>query len=80
MSRPRCGRPASRRSTSGPISRSRISALCCAFRAKASGAQVALVDHAGHGIEANCRNWLIPVDAQLNSELDLPDEANDPDR
>jgi formylglycine-generating enzyme required for sulfatase activity len=50
------------------------------FRTQAAGAQVALVYYAGHGIEANNRNWLIPIDAQLTSELDLVDEAIDLDR
>ena len=50
------------------------------FRTKAAGAQVALVYYAGHGVEANGKNWLIPTDAALNSELDLTDEAIDLDR
>lgn len=45
------------------------------FRERASGAQVALVYYAGHGIEAGGRNWLIPTDAVLSSEYDLTDEA-----
>ncbi|MDX2197433.1 MAG: caspase family protein [Phycisphaerae bacterium] len=51
-----------------------------AFRQQAAGAQVALVYYAGHGIEAKGKNWLIPVDAALNSDLDLVDEAIDLDR
>jgi formylglycine-generating enzyme required for sulfatase activity len=50
------------------------------FRAKADGAQVALVYYAGHGIEAAGRNWLIPVDAMLAADRDLQDEAIDLDR
>jgi formylglycine-generating enzyme required for sulfatase activity len=50
------------------------------FRAKADGAQIALVYYAGHGIEANGRNWLIPVDAKLAADRDLQDEAIDLDR
>jgi uncharacterized caspase-like protein len=50
------------------------------FRAKAAGADVALVYYAGHGIEANGKNWLIPTDAVLASDLDLTDEAIDLDR
>lgn len=45
------------------------------FRSKASGANVALVYFAGHGIEGNGKNWLIPTDAKLNSEYDLVYEA-----
>jgi formylglycine-generating enzyme required for sulfatase activity len=50
------------------------------FRAKAAGAEVAMVYYAGHGIEGNGRNWLLPTDAALASELDLVDEAIDLDR
>jgi formylglycine-generating enzyme required for sulfatase activity len=50
------------------------------FRMRASGAEVALIYFAGHGIEANGKNWLIPTDARLASALDLPDEAIDLDR
>lgn len=45
------------------------------FRAKANGAQVALVYYAGHGIEGGGKNWLIPTDATLGSEYDLTFEA-----
>lgn len=50
------------------------------FRAQAQGAQVAMVYYAGHGIEGGGKNWLIPVDAGLSSDLDLPYEAIDLDR
>ncbi|MBL0916888.1 MAG: caspase family protein, partial [Sphingopyxis sp.] len=50
------------------------------FRAKADGAEIAMVYYAGHGIEAQGRNWLIPTDAQLKSDLDLPYEAINLDR
>jgi uncharacterized caspase-like protein len=50
------------------------------FREKATGAQVAMVYYAGHGIEGSGKNWLIPVDAALNSDLDLPYEAIDLER
>ena len=45
------------------------------FRGLANGAEVAMVYYAGHGMEANGKNWLIPVDAALNDDRDLPDEA-----
>lgn len=45
------------------------------FRALADGAQVAMVYYAGHGMEGNGRNWLIPTDAALASDRDLPYEA-----
>jgi uncharacterized caspase-like protein len=50
------------------------------FRLQATGAEVALLYYAGHGIEANGRNWLIPTDARLEEEYDLQDEAIDLDR
>lgn len=45
------------------------------FRTLADGAEVAMVYYAGHGMEGNGRNWLIPVDAGLASDRDLPYEA-----
>lgn len=50
------------------------------FRARSDGADVAMVYYAGHGIEAQGKNWLIPTDAQLKSDLDLPYEAINLDR
>jgi hypothetical protein len=50
------------------------------FRAKADGADVAMVYFAGHGIEAQGKNWLLPTDAKLESDLDLPYEAIQLDR
>ncbi|MEP2988826.1 MAG: caspase family protein [Parasphingorhabdus sp.] len=50
------------------------------FRKKADGADVAMVYYAGHGIEGQGKNWLIPVNAELNASLDLPYEAMELDR
>ena len=41
------------------------------FANKTNGADVALFFYAGHGISVNGKNYLIPVDAELNSELDI---------
>jgi uncharacterized caspase-like protein len=41
------------------------------FAAKTQSADVALFFYAGHGIAVNGKNYLIPVDAELNSELDI---------
>ncbi len=49
------------------------------FRSKVAGARVAMVYYAGHGIESEGRNWLLPVDAKLASSDDLPYEAVDLD-
>ena len=45
------------------------------FEDRAEGAEWALVYYAGHGLEQNGKNWLIPVDAKLQRATDLPDEA-----
>lgn len=42
-----------------------------AFLTRAAKARVALFYYAGHGIQANGRNYLIPVDARLSSASDL---------
>jgi uncharacterized caspase-like protein len=41
------------------------------FAAKTQGADVALFFYAGHGISVNGKNYLIPVDSDLKSELDI---------
>ncbi|MBM3555443.1 MAG: caspase family protein [Alphaproteobacteria bacterium] len=41
---------------------------------------VGLVFYSGHGIQAFERNWLIPVDAALESDVDLQTEALDAQR
>jgi hypothetical protein len=41
------------------------------FANKAAGADVALFFYAGHGISVRGKNYLIPVDADLKSELDV---------
>lgn len=46
-----------------------------AFRRAADGADAAVVYFAGHGIESDGRNWLLPTDTKLDAEKDLPFEA-----
>ena len=41
------------------------------FRDKANGAEMAMVYYAGHGIEIDKQNYLIPVDADLRSDSDV---------
>jgi TPR repeat protein/uncharacterized caspase-like protein len=41
------------------------------FRTRATGAQVALVYFAGHGMESGGKNWMLPVGAQLTTTDDL---------
>ncbi len=50
------------------------------FEDKATGADWALVYYAGHGMELNGKNWLIPIDAQLVRANDAPDETVPLDR
>jgi hypothetical protein len=45
------------------------------FNQKARDAEMAVVFFAGHGMEVNGENWLIPVDAQLKSDTDTEQEA-----
>jgi len=46
-----------------------------AFRAEADSADWALVYFAGHGIEINRANYLIPVDAKLDDDRDVKEES-----
>ena len=46
-----------------------------AFTRQASTAEVALVFYAGHGIEVDKRNFLIPVDARLQSDREVEFET-----
>jgi uncharacterized caspase-like protein len=41
------------------------------FAAKVQGADVALLYYSGHGIAVDGRNYLLPVDSDLSSELDV---------
>ena len=46
-----------------------------AFTRRSVGADVALVFYAGHGIEMDRGNYLVPVDARLERDIDLRFEA-----
>jgi Caspase domain/TPR repeat/Tetratricopeptide repeat len=50
------------------------------FALRAEDADWAIIYYAGHGIEIDGTNYLIPVDAQLASDRDVPDEAVSLDR
>src|SRR3954453_14557481 len=50
------------------------------FSDRARGADVAVVYYAGHGIEIDGTNYLIPVDAVLERDIDIFDEAFSLDR
>ncbi|WP_456621665.1 MULTISPECIES: caspase family protein [unclassified Bradyrhizobium] len=50
------------------------------FGAKARSADIAVVYYAGHGIEIDGNNYLVPVDAQLENDTDVYDETIGLDR
>ena len=45
------------------------------FKGAAIGAETAIIYFAGHGIEVNRENYLIPVDAALRYDTDIPFES-----
>lgn len=49
------------------------------FNASAQNADVAMIYYAGHGLEADGKNWIIPTDATLANVMDLPFQAIDLD-
>jgi uncharacterized caspase-like protein len=50
------------------------------FTSTAKNADIAVVYYAGHGIEFDGTNYLIPVDAELASDVDVEDETISLDR
>jgi hypothetical protein len=50
------------------------------FLLTAENADIAVVYYAGHGVEMNGTNYLIPVDARLSRDYDVEDEAVSLDR
>jgi uncharacterized caspase-like protein len=52
------------------LDRERMTQRLSDFAGRAQGADVALFFYAGHGIQLDGRNLLVPVDADLKSELD----------
>ena len=53
------------------LSRDKMTEKLLEFGKKAEGADVALFFYAGHGIAVNGTNYLLPVDADLKSEMDV---------
>ncbi|MCB1211128.1 MAG: caspase family protein [Verrucomicrobiales bacterium] len=45
------------------------------LKVKAAGAQAVLVYYAGHGVESQGANYLVPVDAKLEKEIQLQTQA-----
>ena len=50
------------------------------FTDQMQGADVAVVYYAGHGVEVDGGNYLVPVDAQLRRDIDVEDETVSLDR
>src|SRR4029453_9910503 len=50
------------------------------FSDRAQDADIAVVYYAGHGMEVNGVNYLVPVDAALERDTDIEDEAISLDR
>ncbi len=50
------------------------------FGAKARSADIAVIYYAGHGIEIDGNNYIVPVDAQLENDTDVYDETIGLDR
>ncbi|MDQ0470922.1 caspase family protein [Labrys wisconsinensis] len=50
------------------------------FEDESTDADIAVVYYSGHGMEMNGENFLVPVDAKLNSDRDVEDEAVSLDR
>src|SRR5258708_9988507 len=53
------------------LARDKMTERLLEFGKKAQGADVALFFYAGHGIAINNTNYLLPVDADLKSEMDV---------
>jgi hypothetical protein len=53
------------------LSRDKMTEKLLDFGKKAEGADVAIFFYAGHGIAVNGTNYLLPVDADLKSEMDV---------
>src|SRR5215813_11294140 len=53
------------------LTRDKMTEKLLAFGKKAEGADVAVFFFAGHGIAVNNTNYLLPVDADLKSEMDV---------
>ena len=45
------------------------------FARDSAGAEIALLFFAGHGIEVDGKNWLVPIDARLQSDTDVEFES-----
>jgi hypothetical protein len=53
------------------LTRDTMTELLLEFGKKAQGADIALFFYAGHGIAVNGANYLLPIDADIKSEMDV---------
>src|SRR3979490_1667385 len=53
------------------LTRDKMTEKLLEFGKKAEGSDVALFFYAGHGIAINGTNYLLPIDADLKSEMDV---------
>src|SRR6202165_2795561 len=53
------------------LTRDKMTEKLLEFGKKAQGADVALFFYAGHGLALNGTNYLLPVDADIKSEIDV---------
>ncbi len=61
--------------TRNNVTRGELVAALRRFEDEAESAEWAVIYFAGHGVEHNGMNYLVPVDAALKSDRDLQDEA-----
>ncbi|MCP4615782.1 MAG: tetratricopeptide repeat protein [Bradyrhizobium sp.] len=61
------------------LDRSAMQGMIREFLREAARSQVAIVYYAGHGVQIDGRNWLIPVDAQLRPGSSITDMMTDMD-
>jgi uncharacterized caspase-like protein len=57
------------------VSRDGLVAALRTFRDLAASADWAVIYYAGHGLEIDGVNYVVPVDARLSTDRDVPDEA-----
>src|SRR5262249_3702336 len=62
------------------LTREAMVASLHSFQEEADRADWAIIYYAGHGIEVGGTNYMIPVDARLRSDRDVPDETVSLDR
>jgi len=62
------------------LDRAGMERLVREFLRKAPGARVTLLYYAGHGMQVDGKNYLIPIDAKLAAPSDLPFETLDLDK